>query len=173
VLDVLARGPANAGHDVLLYTTGDSTCPVSNAWTIPKSVGTNATASTVELRHVINAYEAATAWRADIVHDHTLVGPVWSSRLSVPVVTTNHGPFVATPCGSVPEIIDDGLTRFLRTSDDDLAEAVADCAQLDRPTVRAAAADRFSSTRMIRDHVALYERVLTSKRARSRPDRYR
>src|SRR5437588_65046 len=29
VVDLLARGYAAAGHDVVLYTTGDSTCPVA------------------------------------------------------------------------------------------------------------------------------------------------
>src|SRR5204863_3832548 len=42
---------------------------------------------------VINAYAAALDWGADIVHDHTLTGPVVASRYEVPVVTTNHGPF--------------------------------------------------------------------------------
>ena len=42
---------------------------------------------------MIHAYDAVRRWRADIVHDHTLVGPVYAQRFDVPVVTTNHGPF--------------------------------------------------------------------------------
>ena len=30
---------------------------------------------------------------ADVVHDHTLLGPVYAAQSGVPVVTTNHGPF--------------------------------------------------------------------------------
>lgn len=51
------------------------------------------TGAATELHHVIEAYEAVTAWGADVVHDHTLVGPVYAERFDVPVVTTNHGPF--------------------------------------------------------------------------------
>lgn len=36
-LDSLARGLADAGHDVLLYTTGDSTCPVERDWTFEQA----------------------------------------------------------------------------------------------------------------------------------------
>jgi len=93
VVDGLARGFLDAGHEVLLYTTGDSTCPVPRAFTLPRAVGTVNTGAATELHHVIEAYEAVTAWGADVVHDHTLVGPVYAERFDVPVVTTNHGPF--------------------------------------------------------------------------------
>ena len=93
VLDGLARGLADAGHDVLLYTTGDSTCPVPKAWVLASAAGTVATGAATELRHVINAYQTITEWGADVVHDHTLSGPVYAGRMGLPVVTTNHGPF--------------------------------------------------------------------------------
>jgi glycosyltransferase involved in cell wall biosynthesis len=94
VLDTLARGLDMAGHDVLLYTTGDSTCPVPMASVLAGAIGTGVGGSATELRHVIHAYRAATDAHADIVHDHTLVGPVYADRFAgLPVVTTNHGPF--------------------------------------------------------------------------------
>jgi glycosyltransferase involved in cell wall biosynthesis len=93
VLDNLARGLADAGHDVLLFATGDSTCDVPTRHALERAAGTVATGSATELRHVINAYDTVLDWRADIVHDHTLVGPVYAARFGVPVVTTNHGPF--------------------------------------------------------------------------------
>jgi glycosyltransferase involved in cell wall biosynthesis len=92
VLDGLARGLQAAGHDILLFTTGDSTCPVPKAWVFEEACGVGIGGAVTELRHVIHAYEAASGY--DIVHDHTLVGPVYSERFSsLPVVTTNHGPF--------------------------------------------------------------------------------
>ena len=92
VLDGLAKGLSVAGHDVLLYTTGDSTCPVPKAWVFEKAVGIGIGGAVTELRHVIHAYEALRDY--DIVHDHTLVGPVYADRfLGLPVVVTNHGPF--------------------------------------------------------------------------------
>ena len=92
VLDTLARGLHGTGHDVLLFTTGDSTCPVPRASVLPQAVGVGAAGSATELRHVIHAYKAAAG--ADVVHDHTLVGPVYADRfVGLPVLTTNHGPF--------------------------------------------------------------------------------
>lgn len=93
VLDNLARGLADAGHDVLLFATGDSTCDVPTRYVLERSAGTVATGSATELRHVIHAYDTALDWGADVVHDHTLVGPVYAARFGVPIVTTNHGPF--------------------------------------------------------------------------------
>jgi glycosyltransferase involved in cell wall biosynthesis len=93
VLDCLARGMDAAGHEVLLFTTGDSTCPVPSKWIRDAAAGTvNASAAT-ELHHVVHAYRAVQEWGADIVHDHTLTGPIYARELDVPVVTTNHGPF--------------------------------------------------------------------------------
>ena len=93
VLDNLARGLADAGHDVLLFATGDSTCDVATRYVLERAAGTVATGSATELRHVINAYDTVLDWGADVVHDHTLVGPVYGARFGVPIVTTNHGPF--------------------------------------------------------------------------------
>jgi glycosyltransferase involved in cell wall biosynthesis len=93
VLDNLARGLQAAGHDVLLCASGDSTCDVSRRWARATAAGTVATGAATELHHVINAYGAIHEWGADLVHDHTLVGPVYAERFAVPVVTTNHGPF--------------------------------------------------------------------------------
>jgi glycosyltransferase involved in cell wall biosynthesis len=96
VLDTLCRGLAAAGHDVLLYTTGDSTCPVERAFTFAEHLGTVNANPAAELRHVMDAYDAAAAWGADVIHDHTLSGPVWAQlRADVPVITTNHGAFNA------------------------------------------------------------------------------
>ncbi|MGD0743483.1 MAG: glycosyltransferase family 4 protein [Acidimicrobiales bacterium] len=92
VLDGLARGLRAAGHDVLLYTTGESTCPVERAWVFERAVGVGEGGAAQEIRHVVHAYEAGR--QVDVVHDHTLIGPLYSERFSdLPVVTTNHGPF--------------------------------------------------------------------------------
>jgi len=94
VLDVLARGLAKAGHDVLLVTTGDSTCPVRRSWAYDRARTAEIGNTTVEVRHLIHAYSAVRDM--DIVHDHTVVGPVVAAaRDARNVVTTNHGPFTA------------------------------------------------------------------------------
>lgn len=92
VLDTLARGLSKAGHDVLLYATGDSTCPVTREWYYEHAVGVGVAGAASELCHVVHAYEKIRGF--DVVHDHTLVGPVYAQRYpDLPVVTTNHGPF--------------------------------------------------------------------------------
>ncbi len=321
MLDNLARGLEAAGHEVLMFATGDSTCAVPVRWTLERAAGTVGSDPTTELRHVVAAYEAARDWGADVVHDHTLVGPLYSQRLPMPVVTTNHGPFsgvlgnyyrtigghvpiiaishdqasravdtavaavihhgidvesfplgrgdrgyalflgrmnpdkgahvaariarragvalkiaakmrepaerhyfeaevepllggdvemlgevggehklellagascllnpiawpepfgmvmiealacgtpvVATPRGSVPEIVDDGVTGFVRSDEGELAEAVERCADLDRARCRKEASLRFSTERMVRDHLRAYEEVAASRPLRA------
>ncbi len=92
VVDHLARGLVAAGHQVRLFTTGDSTCPVERHWMHPAAVGT--TGSLIdELGHVQAAY--AELADCDIIHDHTLLGLLWAiaNDVEAPVVTTAHGPF--------------------------------------------------------------------------------
>ena len=92
VLDGLARGLNADGHSVVLFTTGDSRCPVERRWALPRAVGTTG-ALMDELGHVEAAYAALAD--CDIVHDHTLIGPLWAitNEVAPVVVTTAHGPF--------------------------------------------------------------------------------
>jgi glycosyltransferase involved in cell wall biosynthesis len=92
VVDRLARGFQATGHEVLLFTTGDSTCAVPCQWVLERSEHLRMGAVVPELRHVIHGYEAARGF--DIVHDHTLAGPIYAQTIpDQVVVTTNHGPF--------------------------------------------------------------------------------
>ena len=92
VVDQLARGLQDAGHEVLLYTTGDSTCPVPRQWVLPEAEGQRIGMAVPELRHVIHAYEAVRD--CDVVHDHTIMGPFHAEHYpGLPVATTIHGPF--------------------------------------------------------------------------------
>lgn len=92
VVDQLARGFQAAGHDVLLFTTGESTCPVPRAHVLEVAEGMRIGFTVPELRHVLHAYEAVS--ECDVVHDHTVVGPFHSRHYpELPVATTVHGPF--------------------------------------------------------------------------------
>jgi len=69
-------------------------------------------------------------------------------------------PVIARRRGSVPEVIDEGVTGFVV---DDVAGAVAAVDRvrsLDRRGVRTRAAERFSRDRMVDDYLRVYERVL-------------
>jgi glycosyltransferase involved in cell wall biosynthesis len=77
-------------------------------------------------------------------------------------------PVVATPRGSVPEIVDEGRTGFIRSEPGELAEALHDVVSLDRNACRAAVETRFSASRMAADYVALFEELLRSRRRADR-----
>jgi glycosyltransferase involved in cell wall biosynthesis len=95
VLDELARGLGAAGHNVLMVCHPDSTCPVPTASVIPAEDAVRMGRASIELEHVIGAYELVQD--ADVVHDHTLAGPLYSARFAnLPVVTTNHNAFTRT-----------------------------------------------------------------------------
>ena len=69
-------------------------------------------------------------------------------------------PVMATSFGSVPELIDDGLTGFVREEAKDLAPCLLDASNLDRSTCREIAETRFSTARMVADHVDLYTELI-------------
>lgn len=73
-------------------------------------------------------------------------------------------PVLAFRCGSVPEVIDEGVTGCMVTS---MAEAIAALPRvlsLDRRAVRARFEKRFTAERMAKDYVALYQRQLIASR---------
>jgi glycosyltransferase involved in cell wall biosynthesis len=72
-------------------------------------------------------------------------------------------PVVATPSGAAPEIVDDGRTGYLRRGQDALTAVMARAASLDRDACRRAVKERFSATRMVEAHLALYQRALWTK----------
>ncbi|MCO4274699.1 glycosyltransferase family 4 protein [Pseudarthrobacter sp. HLT3-5] len=91
VVDSLARGLIAAGHEVLLAAASDSTCPAPLVPGMRPSEPAALGFTLSELSHVIRAYEGL--GDVDIIHDHTLAGPLVARRRSrAPVVTTIHGP---------------------------------------------------------------------------------
>ena len=97
VIDNLARGLLALGHDVRLFTVGESTCPVPRQWLF-RSPAEPMGAPAAEAAHVLAAYAALAD--ADIIHDHTILGPRLAGRRGIPrppVVTTVHG-LVAPAC---------------------------------------------------------------------------
>jgi glycosyltransferase involved in cell wall biosynthesis len=70
----------------------------------------------------------------------------------------------AKSSGSRPSI-DDGRTGFVRDSDEDLADCLLRAADLDRAACRKAAEERFSTERMVTDHLDLYREVIAGPAA--------
>ena len=75
-------------------------------------------------------------------------------------------PTIAWPNGSVPEVLEEGVTGFMVASVEEAADAVTRAATIDRRRVRERFDARFTADRMARDYVALYE-TLVGRRARS------
>jgi glycosyltransferase involved in cell wall biosynthesis len=73
-------------------------------------------------------------------------------------------PVVATPRGSVPEIIQDGRNGFIRADVEDLAVALGRASSLDRAACRASVEERFTSAQMAQHYVELFERLLQEQR---------
>ncbi|MBT2531210.1 glycosyltransferase family 4 protein [Arthrobacter sp. ISL-48] len=90
VVDCLARGFLEAGHDVVLAAPSDSQCRAPRVPGMRTSEPADIGSTLSELSHVIRAYEGMQD--VDIIHDHTLAGPLCRLRPpGVPVVTTIHG----------------------------------------------------------------------------------
>ena len=69
-------------------------------------------------------------------------------------------PVLAWDCGSVPEVIEPGLTGEIVSSEDEAVAAVARVISLDRRTIRRAFELRFSAVVMARRYVEHYKRLL-------------
>lgn len=68
-------------------------------------------------------------------------------------------PVVAWNCGSVPEVVEDGVTGRIVQSEEEAVAAVWQIASLDRRHVRRAFELRFSATVMARQYLELYRRL--------------
>lgn len=69
-------------------------------------------------------------------------------------------PVVAYPLGSMPEVIDEGVTGYLVTDVDAAVAAVERATALDREQIRRVAERRFSAARMVDDYVDVYRALL-------------
>jgi glycosyltransferase involved in cell wall biosynthesis len=68
-------------------------------------------------------------------------------------------PVVAYRSGSVPEVIDDGLTGFIVSDEDAAVKAVERIGELDRAKVRATFDRRWTARRMAEDYLGVYKQL--------------
>jgi uncharacterized protein YcfJ len=79
-------------------------------------------------------------------------------------------PVVAFRHGSVPEIIDDGVTGFVVNDVEESLQALDQVNDLDRERCRKVFEERFSAARMVKDYLRTYDKVFEA-RVRTKPRR--
>jgi len=72
-------------------------------------------------------------------------------------------PVIAFRNGSIPEVIENGVTGFVVDSEPAAADAVPETLALDRSRIRAEFERRYSARRMAEDYLAVYRRLIRHK----------
>ncbi|WP_334395445.1 glycosyltransferase family 4 protein [Bradyrhizobium sp. AZCC 2289] len=75
-------------------------------------------------------------------------------------------PVIAFSSGSVPEVVDDGITGFVVSNEAEAIEAIGRLGELDRRRVRAQFEKRFSAGRMAEDYLRHYQGLSNIKKER-------
>jgi glycosyltransferase involved in cell wall biosynthesis len=91
---------------------------------------------------------------------HALIFPInWPEPFGLVMIESMAcgTPVIAFNCGSVPEVIDPGVSGFIVNDIDEAVAAVGKIHTLDRAQVRATFDRRFTARRMAEDYVDLYE----------------
>jgi glycosyltransferase involved in cell wall biosynthesis len=79
-------------------------------------------------------------------------------------------PVVAYRNGSVPEVIDEGVTGFIVDDDSGALAAIAKIDRLDRRRVRRQFEDRFTTGTMVDGYLNLYRILVGHRRDKARSD---
>ena len=79
-------------------------------------------------------------------------------------------PVIAYPRGSVPEILEDGVTGFIVRTQDEAVEALKQVGRLDRRVIRQEFEKRFSSRIMTQSYCDLYEDMISRNDVQSGGD---
>lgn len=72
-------------------------------------------------------------------------------------------PVIGTARGSLPEVVDDGVTGYLVKDAAEAVAAIPNATALDRAAVRRRAAERFSRERMVDAYLALYAKIVAGE----------
>jgi glycosyltransferase involved in cell wall biosynthesis len=72
-------------------------------------------------------------------------------------------PVIAMRQGSVPEVIDEGVTGFIVDTEDEAAAAAARLHDLDRARIRHVFEARFTARRMADDYLGLYRDLIAEQ----------
>jgi glycosyltransferase involved in cell wall biosynthesis len=96
VVSLLADGLVDAGHDVTLFASGDSTTKAKLVSVYARAPSEWIGNSFWELRHALTCFERADEF--DVINDHTgAVGATLGETVATPLVHTVHGPLNGEP----------------------------------------------------------------------------
>ena len=70
-------------------------------------------------------------------------------------------PVIGLAYGSVPEVVENGVTGFVCNSIEEMVEAVKMVKQIDRKKVRQTAEDKYSDTKVVQDYLSLYSNLIS------------
>lgn len=117
--------------------------------------------ATVEYRGVVGGEERlrALGHAKGLLH---LIGFDEPFGLSVIEAMACGTPVIAYRRGSMPELIDHGVTGFLVDSFDEALAAISRLGEIDRRACRRAVEERFTVDRMADEYLALYRRILAN-----------
>jgi glycosyltransferase involved in cell wall biosynthesis len=76
-------------------------------------------------------------------------------------------PVIAMRNGSVPEVVDEGVTGFIVATEEAAATAAGRLGRLDRVRIRGIFEERFTAGRMAQDYVSLYRGLIAKARGRA------
>jgi glycosyltransferase involved in cell wall biosynthesis len=99
-------------------------------------------------------------------HAYALLFPIdWAEPFGLVMIEAMAcgTPTVAFRRGSVPEIIDDGVSGYVVENIDEAVRALRAARNFDRSACRKKFEERFSAERMARDYVDVYERVIEAR----------
>src|SRR5437868_10622466 len=74
-------------------------------------------------------------------------------------------PVIAWDCGSVPEVVDDGITGFIVRSEDEAVAAISKLETVDRAQVRRTFERRFSARVMASNYLQIYRNLTAEDHA--------
>jgi glycosyltransferase involved in cell wall biosynthesis len=77
-------------------------------------------------------------------------------------------PVLAFRCGSIPEVIEDGITGKVIDSEEEAIAALQEILSYDRSAVRQRFEERFTAARMAKDYVSVYRRLLKTNASDAR-----
>lgn len=87
----LINGLSRRGHEVTLIGAGDTDVPAKFVVTYPEAPSARIGEPLPEVLHAAQAWRVLEGLPADVVHDHSLAGPLTAPARATPTVVTCHG----------------------------------------------------------------------------------